>query len=183
MSDVFGAEFYDLGGGLIVDSEGEIVETDEDNPLLLLAARRHDAHEQMKGWDDWLNKVDRVFLKQQMEKRQAYGTVVIDVCGGSYKVLNGEAFADLAWELVEGAEPMVIIRRLLQVIAAGTGFRAAQDKRQPELPYLEPAMAAVYEKAREAREKRPWVQSSVARRPAPAVRIVPNPELRDEVPA
>lgn len=180
MSAKFGEEFYDLDG-VIVDSDGVIVESAIDNPLLFLAQRRHEAKTQEKAYEDYLRVIDRVLLKNQTDAKLAYGDTVIAVKGGRYATINGSMFADLVWEVVM-SEDENVIERLLRIISAGTAFRAAQDEDNPVRPFLEPAIAEVLDKAKDWHEKRAWVESSVARRPAPKVRIVPNPE-EEPVPA
>lgn len=180
-------DFYQLvddatGDSLIVDSDGVIVETNIDDPLLMLAQRRHEAKAQIKAYEDYLRTIDQVFLKNQTDAKRAYGDVVLSIQGGRYSTLNGEAFADLVWEVVNGDEHNDAIERLLAVIAAGTSFRAEPDAKDPAKAVLEPEIAAVLDKAKEWHEKRPWVQSAVARRPAPKVRVVADPDA-EPVPA
>lgn len=166
------------GESLIVDSDGVIVETNIDDPLLMLAQRRHEAKTQIKAYEDYVRTIDQVFLRNQTDAKRAYGDVVLSIKGGRYSTVNGEAFADLVWEVINGDEHNDAIERLLGVIAAGTAFRTEPDTKDPAKPVLAPEIAAVLDKAREWHEKRSWVESSVARKPAPRLRVVADPDAQ-----
>lgn len=178
-------DFYQLGedgDSIIVDSDGVIVDTNIDSPLLYVAQRRHEAKTQAKAYEDYIQSLDRVLLKNQTDPKLAYGDVVVSIRGGRYSTINGEAFADLVWEVINGDEHNDAIERLLAVIAAGTAYRAEPDAKDPAKAHLEPEIAAVLDKAREWHEKRAWVETAVARKPAPKLRVVADPDA-EPVPA
>lgn len=177
MSEKFGEQFYEVEPGLVVDEDGVIVECDIDSPLLFLAQRRHEAHTQMKAHEAYRQVIDRVLLKQQAEKTQAYGDVVISVKSRTYTSFEGEAFADLLYEAFGTSEPQLLVSRLLHIVAAATAFRTAPDKDRPELPYLDEEAAELLERVKEKHMTKPWIESSVARKPARVARVVPDPEL------
>lgn len=188
-------DFYQLvddatGDSLIVDSDGVIVETNIDDPLLMLAQRRHEAKAQIKAYEDYLRTIDQVFLKNQTDAKRAYGDVVLSIRGGRYSTVNGEMFANL---LIERYYDMLQTEPtddehpsfegiLLDVVAAATGYRTEPDAKDADKPYLKPEIVALLNNAREWHEKRAWVESSVARRPAPKLRVVADPDA-EPVPA
>lgn len=172
MSESFGLEYIEVAPGLVVDGNGEIVEDGSGDGLLRVAQLRHEAYVQKRAFESYIEDLDRVLLKQQSEKKVAYGTVVCSVRGGTYTKVDSAQFADLVYErftsafAVFDAEADQAVAAVLAIVAAATGFK------REALP--EPAWALL-DAATTTLTKRPWVETSVARHEAPVRRLVAAP--------
>lgn len=157
------SDYIYLDNGLVIDENGEIIESaDPDSALQLIVLRRHEAKRQVKEWQQQVDDLDRVILKRQESRTAVYGDTVATVRGGAYSKTNGFAFAAAIAEAFGDAfdfEHEDAVQAVLDVIAAATGFK------RDALP--EEAIPA-YELATATLEKRPWVETSPIKRPAPA---------------
>lgn len=164
------ADFWEVVPGLVVDSDGEIIEAaDIDDPMKFLAAMRHDAKCQAKEWESRVDNLDRVLLKKQAAKVTVYGDIVSAVKGGTYNKTDARRFADLILDAFPQAfdlEHEEAVAAVLAVLAAATGFKK---------DLLPDGAGDLYSAATAVIEKRPWVETSIARRPAPA-RVAPKGE-------
>ena len=149
------SDYIEVEPGLVIDSEGEIIESASiDDAMKFLAARRHEAKQQLKAYEHYIDDLDRVLLRYQKDRKLAYGDVVISVRGGTYRKTNTDAFAQLI-----GLMP-VEDQDLFELVAAATGFKR---ELVPEI------LRDAYDECTATLEKRPWIESDVARRPAPVM--------------
>lgn len=157
------SEYIYLGDGIVVDDEGEIIESGSGDVLAVIASRRADAKAQAQRWKDVVRDYDRVLLRKQGTRRQAYGDVVITVGHGSYHQTDAEAFADWVAELpLEFGD-------IIQTIAASKGFDRAA---------LPESVRAAFDATTTELQKRPWIESRVAERVAPVFER--GPALEDD---
>jgi len=157
------ADYIEIAPGLVVSEDGEIIESGSiDDPLKFLVSQRHEANVQIKSWEARRAVLDAVILRKQSERTVDYSGVVCSLRGGSYSRTDSRAFAAGASESIGGLdwEHPELATAILDIIAAATGFK------RDSLP--ESARDA-YDAATLRLEKRPWVETSVARRLAPEV--------------
>ena len=142
-----------LEQGLIVDDDsGEIIDSAGiDDPLKFSAERRHAAKEQVDEWTALLRNYDRVLLAS-LEGKVAYGDIVVSVRSGSYTTFHPEHFA----AEVEALE--LTQDELRAAIGAAKGFESG---------LLPDVLQRALDLATERRQKRPWIESSIARKVAP----------------
>lgn len=153
------ADYLYLENGIVIDEDGEIVDAaGHDDPLAYIATRRADAKIQLKEWESYIEGLDRVLLRKQMERRMSYGDVVIRIGGGRYYQTNAKALAEMLSDAEARREDLV------GLLAAAKGFR------KDEVP--EP-VRFMYEDVTAAIEKKPWIESAVARKSPPVVRREP----------
>jgi hypothetical protein len=159
------ADYIAIAFGLVIDTDGEIIEAAGiDDAMKFIAAQRHDAKQQEKEWAARVEALDRVLLRKQQEKRLAYDDIVVSIGGGTYSKTDAEKFAELLWEMPLEMEDVFCI------ISAASGFK--KDK----LPaFAEEAYAA----STEVLEKRAWIESRVARKRAPRM-LAEQPEANDD---
>lgn len=159
------SDYLEIEPGLIVSDDGEIIESAHQNDTLaFVARRRHEAHVQEKDWHDFKRVLDAVLMRQQSEKRTAYGDTVVTVQGGTYQTFDRVGFAAFLSQIELTRD------ELLALAGAATGF-ARED--------MPDATHDIYDESVTTKEKRPWVLSSVARRPAPHPKVVGGSELED----
>lgn len=145
------SDYIELEPGLVIDSDGEIVESASiDDAMKFLAARRHEAKQQLKAYERYIEDLDRVLLRHQKERKLAYGDVVISVRGGTYRKTDTESFAQLVGSMPVEFDDMVAL------VAAATGFKR---ELVPE------SLRDAYDECTATLEKRPWIESEVARKP------------------
>jgi hypothetical protein len=145
-------DYIALENGMVIDTDGVIIEAaDINDAMKFLAEQRHDAKQQAKEWEHRVDVLDTVILKNQAEKKLTYGETVIAIRGGTYTKTDPAKFAEEVY-----AKP-IELEDLFAIIAAATGFK------KDLLP--EVALEA-YQATTTTFEKRPWVESSVARRRA-----------------
>ena len=149
------SDYIEVEPGLVIDSEGEIIESASiDDAMKFLAARRHEAKQQLKAYEHYIEDLDRVLLRYQKDRKLAYGDVVISVRGGTYRKTNTDAFAELVATMpLEFAE-------MVALVASATGFKR---ELVPEI------LRDAYDECTATLEKRPWIESDVARKPAPVM--------------
>lgn len=152
------SDYLDLGDGLVVSDDGEIVSSAGiDDPLAFIARRRHEAKRQEDEWQAYRKTLDAVLLRKQEERRVAYGDVVTTLSSGTYNTTDTGFFAELLF--ARTLEP----ETFLEVIAAALGFKR---------DLLPEAVRDLYDTATTTHEKRPWVITSTARKSAPAMQHV-----------
>lgn len=163
MSD---AEYTYLDGGIVIDDQGEIIESGgHDDPLSVLAYRRADAYRQKQEWQSYIEALDRVLLRKQQARRTAYGDVVITLASRRYPRTDKDALAATLLDAEASRED------LAGLIRAATGFRA-EDVPETVRDMFDDFTATL--------ETRPWVTSSFARRAAPTIHKEPMREENDE---
>ena len=142
-----------LERGLIVDDDsGEIIDSAGiDDPLKFSAERRHAAKEQIDEWTALLRNYDRVLLAS-LEGKTAYGDIVVSVRSSSYPVWHADVFA------LELSALELTRDEYAEALAAAKGF---DTDALPDVLRLPAQMAT------ERRRKRPWIESSIARKVAP----------------
>ena len=146
------SDYIILDDGIVIDDQGEIIESGNSDALAVIATRRAYAKAQQKQWEAIVADYDRVLLRKQDNARATYGDVVISVRSGTYPKTNAETFAD------DVAELPLEFGDLITVIAAASGFRRGD---------LPDAVLAAFDANTEKLTKRPWVESRVAARQAP----------------
>jgi hypothetical protein len=149
------SDYFEIEPGLVISEDGEIVDNaNQDDSLAFIARRRHEARVQLKAYEDYIRVLDAVLLKKQHDKRVAYGDTVCTIAGGTYSKTDAAAFSDALEDLpLEAAD-------LLDVIGAATGFKR-------ELLGWNEKVLAAFDANTATLEKRPWLQTSIARKPAP----------------
>lgn len=160
------SDYIEVAPGLVVTEDGEIVEAaDIDDPLKFIVLQRHEANMQIKQWEARKAVLDQVIQKRQSDRTVTYGDVVSAIRGGSYNKTDSEA---LAKALVCEGSPLAEafdfehtdkVAVVLALIGAASGFRK-DDVPADAKPLYEAHTATL--------EKRPWVETSVARKAAPA---------------
>ena len=151
-------DYLNLGDGLIVSDDGEIIEAAGiDDTLAFIARKRHEAKRQEAEWEAYRKTLDQVLLRKQHEKRVAYGDVVTTISGGTYDTTDAGLFAQSLWD------QSLELEVLFEIIASATGFKRA---------LLPERVRDLYDAATTTHDKRPWVVTSIARQPAPAVQHV-----------
>lgn len=158
------------GPDLVVDEDGVIIDSAGINDVLaFIVSRRHEARQQAKEWEAYQKTLDAVLLKQLPQSRMTYGDVVVGRYGGTYSTTDCGAFAESLFELALEAEEM------FEVISAAQGF--TRDN-------LPEKVRQVFDDCTTKAEKRPWIQSSIARKLAPKVkREAPEGELEEQLKA
>ncbi len=146
-------DYIDVGDGLVISEDGEIVESAGINdPLAFIARKRHEAHIQEKDWHDYKATLDAVLKRKQDERRTAYGDYVITVMSGDYRKFHADKFA----AGLDGTE--FTREELVSLVLAATGF---------DRDLLPTVAVSAYDEAVEVKGKAPWVLSSIARKLAP----------------
>ena len=153
-----------LEGGIVIDDDGEIIESGDNDALAVIATRRAYAKTQQKQWEAIVADYDRVLLRKQDNARATYGDVVISVRSGTYSDTDTTAFAD------DVAELPLEFGDLITIIAAARGFH------RDDLP---DSVLAAFDANTETLTKRPWVESRVAARQAPVFEHAPGWEGDD----
>ena len=149
------SDYIEVEPGLVIDSEGEIIESASiDDAMKFLAARRHEAKQQLKAYEHYIDDLDRVLLRYQKDRKLAYGDVVISVRGGTYRKTDAQKFADMLSAMA------VEFDDLMGLVAAATGFK------RDDVPEI---LRDAYDDCTATLEKRPWIESDVARKPAPVM--------------
>lgn len=144
--------------GLVVDEDGEIIEGG-DYGLKRLVELRHYAKENEDAWAARRKALDPVIKRKQEEPRAVYGDIVTSVRGGTYGKVDGEQLWSLVRERCAGDDGLPDLNAVAEFIASATGYRKAQDKDDPGLPYLSPAHAELVERATKHFEKQQWVET------------------------
>lgn len=157
-------DYIYLDNGIVIDDQGEIIESGNENAMAVIATRRAEAKNQQKRWESIVADYDRVLLRNQDRKRVSYGDVVISVCGGSYPKTNAETFAD--WV----AEVPLEFGDIIQTIASATGFKR---------DLLPESVRGAFDDATETLQKRSWIESRIAERVAPEFERGPGWEEDD----
>jgi hypothetical protein len=147
------SDYIEVAPGLIINEDGEIVESHGiDDPLKCIIAQRHEANVQVKSWEARRAVLDAVILRKQDSRTVDYSGVVCSLRGGTYRKTDAGKLADLLAEMpVESSD-------LLALVAAATAFKADS---------VPPILREVIEDCTTTHEKRPWVETSVARKLAP----------------
>lgn len=162
MSDYEPGIYIDLlgDGSLIVDqASGEIVEQQGGDRLAVLAQRRHDAKQQIKGWEEQLGHYDRVLLAAGASG--VFGGIVINQRQRPYSETNAESFAAyVAAEELTQAE-------IEAVVTAAKGFKRDQ---------LPAAVLPFFDRVTQKKQTKPWIESAVVRQVAPKVAVVERPD-------
>lgn len=163
------ADYIEAAPGLIVDTDGEIVSAAGiDDPLKFIVARRDEARRQMKRWEELTADLDRVILRKQGDKTVAYGNVIATIRGGTYAKTDVRRFAlESLLRLSDGLdfEHPEATDAIQAVIAAASGFKR---------DLLPESVRHLYDEATATLEKRPWVETAIARELAPA-RVITHP--------
>ena len=150
------SDYVEVAPGLIINEDGEIVESNGiDDPLKFLVAQRHEANVQIKSWEARRAVLDAVILRKQDTRTVDYSGVVCSLRGGTYRKTDSGKLADLLGEMPVEAND------LLALVAAATAFK---------LDSVPPILRDVVEDCTTTHEKRPWVETSAARRLAPEAR-------------
>lgn len=150
------SDFIEVEPGLVIDDNGEIIESAGiDDAVKFLAARRHEAKQQLKAYERYIDDLDRVLLRYQKDRKLAYGDVVISVRGGTYRKTDTTKLADVLGVMA------VEFDDLMALVAAATGFR------RDDVPEI---LRDAYDDCTATLEKRPWIESDIARKPAPVRR-------------
>lgn len=150
------SDYIEVAPGLIINEDGEIIESSGiDDPLKFLVAQRHEANVQIKSWEARRAVLDAVILRKQDGRTVDYSGVVCSLRGGTYRKTDAGKLADLLAEMPVESDD------LLALVAAATAFR---------LDCVPPILRDVVEDCTTTHEKRPWVETSAARRLAPEAR-------------
>jgi hypothetical protein len=150
------SDYIEVAPGLIINEDGEIVESNDiDDPLKFIIAQRHEANVQVKSWEARRGVLDAVILRRQADRTVDYSGVVCSLRGGSYRKTDAGKLADLLAEMPVESDD------LLALVAAATAFR---------LDCVPPILRDAVEDCTTTHEKRPWVETSAARKLAPEAR-------------
>lgn len=151
-------EAYDLGDGLVVTDDGEILAcADQDDPLAFIVRKRDMAKAMQDEWEKYRKALDTVILRKQTDKRLVYGDLVSDIKGRTYTTTDAGLFAEYLYE-----HPLEL-ETIFEIIAA------AKDFKRDLLPE---AARKAYDDATTTHQSKPWVETSKVRQPAPRVRKV-----------
>jgi len=147
------SDYIEIAPGMVISEDGEIIDSGNiDDPLKFLVSQRHEANVQVKSWEARRAVLDAVILRKQAERTMDYSGIVCSLRGGTYRKTDAGQLADLLAEMpVESSD-------LLALVAAATAFKADS---------VPPILRDVVDDCTTTHEKRPWVETSVARRPAP----------------
>ena len=159
--------FEDEEGNLLgyVTEDGEFIdlsEMPEGEPVLgFIARRRHDAHQQIKRWEQIRAGYDAVLLAKQDEPKATYHSCTIGIISGTYPVLDGEQFAHLILERYEHAFSAKAGADTLAVASVLAAIKTLDRWRLPE------AAQALADKATSRKPRKAYVTSATTARPAP----------------
>ena len=147
------SDYIEVAPGLVVSEDGEIIESSGiDDPLKFLVSQRHEANVQIKSWEARRAVLDAVILRRQADRTVDYSGVVCSLRGGTYRKTDAGKLADLLGEMPVEAND------LLALVAAATAFK---------LDSVPSILREAVEDCTTTHEKRPWVETSAARRLAP----------------
>ncbi len=150
---------YIDGLGTIDPDSGEIIDAASiDDPLAFAVRKRDEAKRQENEWEAYRKALDAVILRRQQEKRVAYGDVVCDLRSGTYTTTDADKFAEALYD-----GPALELETIYEIIAAATGFKR---------DLLPERARQAYDDATMTHTKRPWIQTSTARKQAPAMQHV-----------
>ena len=163
------AEYIEIAPGLVVDDQGEIIESAGiADPLSYVVFQRRDAYEQRKEWEKRQAILDSVILRKQQDKTRAYGETIVTLVGGSYAQTDSKAFAEAVYALPLELEV------IFETMAAASGFK--RDSLPPEV-------RQAFDDATEKMPKRAYVRTAVARKAAPPVIVKRDDNLLEELEA
>lgn len=93
------ADLFDLGDGLIVDSDGVIVECASGAPdLTRVAVLAAEAQQQIKTWEAYAGALKAVLVAQQEDRKATYGDVLVSINQTTYRDIDSERLADLLFK-------------------------------------------------------------------------------------